>query len=387
MTSTSKLLSLAALAAASAGLLFATASTRGQATTRPASASPTTVPSAVAPFGAGRSASPLVGAATRPAALAGATTAPSTRPGILAGATTAPSTRPGGLGASGIRGTTGTIGAPAGGGSTSVFGNRGGTTTRPAGSGTGSASVFPGRGNGTGRGPVATAPPAGDMIAINMPAAMPVEYATEFSKRSIFQKGLPYVAPPVQYVAPPPAGPSQAQLAAQQLEAARARLESQSLFNGAAIEKINGKDVPIAFIENTVSFPVTRVKVGDAIARGTITFISLTELHYKAASGTRVIPIGYSLAGDAYLRSTTRPSVLEVTELLNNTATTQKTGEALGADDLLTQMKLRRQAELTGLSGLSLPGDAPTTQPAKAVVQPADQTPAGADQTAPADEN
>jgi hypothetical protein len=371
-----KILSLAALAAASAGMFLVSAGSFGQATTRPLAAGASTVPSTVAPPKPGLFGS---GPTTRTAPLAAA---PTTRSTTIVGApTTRTSPAAGGLGGPGLRGTTGTIGTGTT-GTGGVFGGRTGATTQPgtstAGANTGTGGLFGGRNggrtrnnNGNNGGVGATpqkTPTGGDTMQIPTPPPMTQAYASQFSQRSIFQRGLPPVAPQIVF-APQPVGPDPNILAQENADAARARLERSLIFNGVSVE--NG--VPVAFIEDISAFTVTRVHEHDYIGRGTVGKITLDTLQYIVGSRVSTITIGNSLAGQSYLRSTTTPSQLEINQLQASLAATQKSGDtSVSADDLLTQMKLRRLQEL---GSLSLPDNAPTTQPAEAPAAPDDAAP------------
>jgi hypothetical protein len=180
-------------------------------------------------------------------------------------------------------------------------------------------------------------------------------------------------------IAPVQTGPDPALLQRQRDAAARAATEQALTFNGVSIE--NG--TPIAFIEDMRNYSVMRVTEGKPLGYGKVGKITLMSMQYIVNNQIKNIPIGFSLAGQALMRSTTTPSQVEINDMIKLVASTQP-GDTASPDDLLAQMRLRRLKEL---GELTLPSDSPTTQPAKPVVQPAEAAPEGGDEAPPPDEN
>jgi hypothetical protein len=110
-------------------------------------------------------------------------------------------------------------------------------------------------------------------------------------------------------------------------------IEAVLIFNGAA--KNNDSSL-VAFLEDNESGKITEVHIGDKVAAGKITNISLDSLDYQGGSGTVHLGIGQNLAGEQ-VWGAGAPS------------TTASTPDLSGPQaDILKKMMLRRQQELAG---------------------------------------
>lgn len=119
--------------------------------------------------------------------------------------------------------------------------------------------------------------------------------------------------------------------------------ESYFKFNGVVQED----GTFIAFVEDTRSNAVLRLRQGDQVARGTIKTLTLDSLVYAMGDKTIVVQLGFDLEGGR--------GAVTMTELMEYTGTAvlSPTGEAAGAEaptgqaaDILKQLMERRQQEL-----------------------------------------
>ena len=107
------------------------------------------------------------------------------------------------------------------------------------------------------------------------------------------------------------------------------------MFNGVTVA--NGE--PMAFIEDTGSGNVQTVVVGQSIAQGKITEITLDTLSYRNNTRTMQLHIGQNLSGnDATPAMTTPTSTTEPSGL---------TGDS-GGDSVIDRMRRKRAQELLG---------------------------------------
>jgi hypothetical protein len=96
----------------------------------------------------------------------------------------------------------------------------------------------------------------------------------------------------------------------------------------------NKSEIPTAFLEDSNSGDVSPVRVGDKIAQGTITAITLDTMEYQSGGQTLHLGVGDNLAGQQMWGGpTTMPINLDFSG---------PTG------DILKQMAQRRLKELSG---------------------------------------
>jgi hypothetical protein len=126
-------------------------------------------------------------------------------------------------------------------------------------------------------------------------------------------------------------------------EAAMPNPESYFKFNGVVQED----GTFIAFVEDTRSNTVLRLRQGDQVARGIIKALTLDSLVYEFAEKTNTIQLGYDLEGGH--------GAVTMTELMeySGTTATSSTGETAESEaptgeaaDILQQLLQRRQQEL-----------------------------------------
>ena len=125
------------------------------------------------------------------------------------------------------------------------------------------------------------------------------------------------------------------------------RPEKTLLFNGST--RTEGEWV--AFIEDTVASRVLKLKVGEPIARGKITAITLSSLNYDANGKSTLVAIGQNLDGESAAPSSTQPS-------LAGAPSTGPGGSQGGpgaspglsgpANDMLERLRQKRLKELGG---------------------------------------
>jgi hypothetical protein len=119
--------------------------------------------------------------------------------------------------------------------------------------------------------------------------------------------------------------------------------ESYLKFNGAVQED----GTFIAFVEDTRSGTVLRLRAGDPVARGVIKTLTLDSLVYELGDKTTTVQLGFDLEGGR--------GAVTMTELMeySGTAAASSTGQAAEsaaptgeAADVLQQLLQRRQQEL-----------------------------------------
>jgi hypothetical protein len=125
------------------------------------------------------------------------------------------------------------------------------------------------------------------------------------------------------------------------------RPERTLLFNGST--RTEGEWV--AFIEDTVASRVLKLKVGEPIARGKVTAITLSSLNYDANGKSTLVAIGQNLDGESAAPSSTQPS-------LAGAPSTGPGGSQGGpgaspglsgpANDMLERLRQKRLKELGG---------------------------------------
>jgi hypothetical protein len=111
--------------------------------------------------------------------------------------------------------------------------------------------------------------------------------------------------------------------------------ESTLVFNGAS--DTNGQIV--AFIENTGLNTIGRFHVGDAVAQGKLSALTLDSLDYQVASHVTHVLLGQNLQGLDMQVLTTQP-------VSSTTAPTTSGSPGGGADSVLERLRLRRLKEL-----------------------------------------
>jgi hypothetical protein len=119
--------------------------------------------------------------------------------------------------------------------------------------------------------------------------------------------------------------------------------ESYFKFNGVVQED----GMFIAFLEDTRSNSVLRLRAGDQVARGVIKALTLDSLVYELADQTTTVQLGFDLEGGR--------GAVTMNELMeySGTAAASPTGEASESEaptgeaaDILQQLLQRRQQEL-----------------------------------------
>ncbi len=115
-------------------------------------------------------------------------------------------------------------------------------------------------------------------------------------RRSLFLKGLPPA--PVSYV------PRDTSTPADEAAGEVRRQQAALVFEG--VTSVAGQ--PTAFVEDQTTQRIYLLKVGDSIASGKITGITLDTLDYTAGGGTITITIGNNFRGDAAVVSTASPT-------------------------------------------------------------------------------
>jgi hypothetical protein len=111
--------------------------------------------------------------------------------------------------------------------------------------------------------------------------------------------------------------------------------ESTLVFNGAS--DTNGQIV--AFIENTGLNTIGRYHLGDAVAQGKLSALTLDSLDYQAASHVTHVLLGQNLQGLDMQVLTTQP-------VSSTTAPTTSESPGGGADSVLERLRRRRLQEL-----------------------------------------
>jgi hypothetical protein len=177
---------------------------------------------------------------------------------------------------------------------------------------------------------------------------MPATFAV-LTDRSIFYKGREVPVPRIYF--PRPVGPattSPTADAATMAAAAAAAAEQTLVFSGVT----KADNVIDAFIEDQNSSKVTMYRIGEPIARGKITNITLDDLTYEQNGKTIHVSVGENLQG--VMVQTTQPSV--VSSGSSNSSETaapnnlNSSGGSGGGDtnDVLERLRKRRQQELQG---------------------------------------
>jgi hypothetical protein len=111
--------------------------------------------------------------------------------------------------------------------------------------------------------------------------------------------------------------------------------ESMLVFNGAS--DANGQIV--AFIENTGLNTIARFHVGDAVAQGKVSALTLDSLDYQVGSHVTHVMLGQNLQGLDMQVLTTQP-------VSSTTAPTTSDSTPGGADSVLERLRQRRLKEL-----------------------------------------
>jgi hypothetical protein len=112
--------------------------------------------------------------------------------------------------------------------------------------------------------------------------------------------------------------------------------ENVMVFNGAS----NANGQMVAFIENTSLNSIARFQVGDSVATGKITAITLDQLDYSVNGRVTHVLIGQNLFG-------VDTQVLTTQAVVGNSGAATS-GPAGGADSVLERLRLRRLKELGG---------------------------------------
>ena len=119
------------------------------------------------------------------------------------------------------------------------------------------------------------------------------------------------------------------------------RPEKTMLFNGST--RADGEWV--ALIEDTVAARIVKVSVGDALAQGKVSAITLNTLDYDAGGKVRQISLGQNLDGESITGATTRPSMAGGTPSSGPAA---PGGAGGGLADILERLRQKRMQELGG---------------------------------------
>jgi hypothetical protein len=202
-----------------------------------------------------------------------------------------------------------------------------GQTTRPTGGATVRASTRPSersvnrrerRREGRNRNRVESFTPTTqpDDMAIPTPRPMAADYVT-LTLRSIFFKGR-FVAADEGY--------------SQGTQASPQAREKVLVFDG--VSKTDHSF--LAYLEDTESGSVRTVKVGDAIAQGKITRITLDTMDYQAPRGVAHLSVGQNLAGEQIYGGSEEPTSMPSVDLSGPNG------------DILRKMMERRLKELGG---------------------------------------
>lgn len=179
---------------------------------------------------------------------------------------------------------------------------------------------------------------------------MPAAFAV-LTDRSIFYKGREVPAPRTYFprtVGPATTNPTAD--AATIAAAAAAAAEQSLVFSGVT----NVDNVIDAFIEDQNSSKVTMYRIGEPIARGKITNITLDDLTYQANGKITHVAVGENLQG--VMVQTTQPAVASSSSGGGSSsatpapANTSSSGASGGGDtnDVLERLRKRRQQELQG---------------------------------------
>ena len=276
-------------------------------------------------------------ASAAPAAMA-ATAPTTTAPAATGPATTGPTTTT----ATATSGPTTTTAAATTGPATNVAATTGPTTT------TSIATTGPTTSAVAATGPTTTAvaavPPVSRLPALpsvrpSPPVPLVRSMSTDFSvltRRSFFVKGQQRVHDGPVYVGAPSTTSAVATT-----EDTSSSPEHRIVFNGVT----DADDELVAFLEDTSAGKISIVKVGDAIANGRITNITLDILEYQANGKTVEVQIGHNLEGQIGPPPTIEPS-LATTPGPGEPATTAPSASGGSADDVAERMRKRRLQEL-----------------------------------------
>ena len=171
------------------------------------------------------------------------------------------------------------------------------------------------------------AAPSAAVRVVPIPKPLPADYAI-LNSRSFFYHGKLPPPPDPNYGGD--RGPSNTAIPT-------SRPEKSLLFNGST--KSDGEWM--ALIEDTRAGRIVKVYVGDALAQGHVSAISLDTLDYDVAGRTRLILLGQNLDGDAIAGPTSRPAPDGATP-----ASGPSPDGALG--DMLEKLRQKRLRELGG---------------------------------------
>ena len=141
------------------------------------------------------------------------------------------------------------------------------------------------------------APPAPVARVVPIPKPLPVDYAV-LNTRSFFVHGRL-----IEDRGSRDFGPRDPQAEGSRFSSPL-RPEKNLLFNGST--RADGEWM--ALIEDTAAAKIIKVNVGDKLAQGKVSAITLTTLDYDAAGKIVRISLGQNLDGEAIAGSTTRPS-------------------------------------------------------------------------------
>lgn len=181
---------------------------------------------------------------------------------------------------------------------------------------------------------ISTLPEAPISFATAPAPPMPHDYSI-FNSRSLFMKGRISSAGPN---ADPGTQPSNN--AGNQFKTP----EEAFVFNGVT----QTDEGALAFIENLATNKVLLVRVGQPIATGKITGISIHTLQYTAGGKSMRIEIGQNLAG-IFAEAATRPSSSPTTQPVAAPGVFGAPAPiAGGTDEVLERMRKRREQELKG---------------------------------------
>jgi hypothetical protein len=152
-------------------------------------------------------------------------------------------------------------------------------------------------------------------------------------RQAVIDPGTPGNGPVYPTIGPPTTDPTQPTTTV-----ASWSPENVMVFNGSS----NANGQMVAFIENTSLNSIARFQVGDSVATGKITGITLDQLDYLVSGRVTHVMLGQNLFGVDMQVLTTQP-------VTGGTGpTTSGSGSPGGTDDVLERLRLRRLKELGG---------------------------------------
>lgn len=312
-------------------LLLAGSAAYGADATQPAATSPATAPApAPTTVSAAPSSAPATMAASQPATMPGAV---ATEPVIAASTapSTEPSTAPSTMAATGPSTSPSTMAATEPSTAPSTM-----ASTNPSTNPSTSPTTLAVSGTGSRRREFLASLPAHPVDAAR---SMSADFAI-LNRRSIFVKGQQRVSDPVARAVLPPS----TAVATTQDSSSPASPEHRIVFNGAT----RANDQMAAFLEDTSSNSIMKLKVGDSVAFGKITGITLDVLTYEARGKVTEVTIGHNLEGGVVaLASTSQPAPVSVSgaPTTGPTSAPSASGSA-EPNDILERLRRKRAQEL-----------------------------------------